>query len=136
MKAILLLIFVNFYSVSFSQIDQSDVSDSNFVIMTHLDEDPAFIGGYNKMTEYLYLNMQYPRVEFEKGIQGRVHCRFTVEKDGSITDVKILKGIPDCNDCNKEAVRLISNMPNWLPGKLNGEPVRSIFRMTVNFRIM
>ena len=82
---------------------------------------------------YLNTNVKYPAVAEENGIQGRVICTFVVERDGSITDVKVIRPIDPSLD--KEAVRVLKSMPKWIPGKLKGEPVRVKYTLPVTFRL-
>ena len=69
----------------------------------------------------------------ENGIQGRVSCSFVVEKDGSVTDVQVLRGVDPSLD--KEAIRVITAMPKWKPGKQRGKPVRVKYTVPVTFRL-
>lgn len=90
-------------------------------------------GGPSGLMQYLSLAIKYPVVAEENGVQGRVFCTFVVEKDGSITDVKVLKSLDPALD--KEAVRVLRAMPKWLPGKQNGSPVRVKYTVPVTFRL-
>jgi protein TonB len=72
--------------------------------------------------QYLSSNIKYPVVAEENGVQGRVVCTFVVEKDGSITDVRVVKSVDPSLD--KEAMRVVKSMPKWIPGKQNGSAVR------------
>jgi periplasmic protein TonB len=92
---------------------------------------PEFPGGDEARMKYLQENIKYPKEAREKGIQGTVYVSFVVEADGSITEVKILRGIG--GGCNEESVRVIENMPNWIPGKQRGEAVRVQFNMPIPF---
>lgn len=83
--------------------------------------------------EYLSNNVQYPVVAEENGVQGRVIVTFIVEKDGSISNAKVVKAVDPSLD--KEAIRLVESMPNWIPGKQNGEPVRVKYTVPVTFRL-
>ena len=79
---------------------------------------PEFIGGQAALMKFLSDNIRYPQVDIEMGNKGRVICTFVVEKDGSITDIKVVRGVSPSID--KEAMRVISEMPNWKPGFQNG----------------
>lgn len=94
---------------------------------------PDFIGGQAALMKFLSENMRYPQVDIEMGNEGRVICTFVVEKDGSITDVKVVRGVSP--NLDKEAVRVISEMPNWKPGFQNGKTVRVRFTLPVHFKI-
>ena len=83
--------------------------------------------------EWLSKNIKYPVIAEENGIQGRVVATFVVERDGSITDVKIVKSVDPSLD--KEAVRVLKSMPKWIPGKQNGQAVRVKYNLPVQFRL-
>lgn len=87
----------------------------------YVDEKPEFPGGGNSMIKFVNSNRNYPREAYNLGIEGRVSCSFVVNPDGKISNVCILKGVE--SSLNQEAVRLISMMPNWTPGKIDGHPV-------------
>ena len=89
--------------------------------------------GSNALTAYLSNSIKYPAIAEENGIQGRVVCTFVVERDGSITDVKVVRSVDPSLD--KEATRVISSMPKWVPGKQDGEPVRVRFTLPVTFKL-
>lgn len=94
---------------------------------------PEFPGGEAKIYEYLANTLQYPTQAREAGIQGRVFLTFVVEKDGLITDVRVLRGIG--GGCDEEAVRVVENMPKWTPGKQRGIPVRVQFNLPIKFTL-
>lgn len=94
---------------------------------------PDFIGGQAALMKFLGENMRYPQVDLEMGNEGRVICTFVVERDGSITDIKVVRGVSPGID--REAIRVISEMPNWKPGFQNGRTVRVKFTLPVHFKI-
>ena len=98
-----------------------------------VEKSPEFPGGTNALYDYLRKNMKYPAICRESGITGRVIVSFTVNKDGSIVDVEVVKGVHPQMD--KEAVRVVSAMPKWSPGEQRGKPVRCRFNLPVNFRL-
>ena len=98
-----------------------------------VEQMPAFPGGPNALFEYLSKNIKYPAVAEENGVQGRVIVTFVVEKDGSITDVKVAKSVDPSLD--KEAQRVVRSMPHWIPGKQNGSAVRVKYTVPVTFRL-
>jgi periplasmic protein TonB len=102
-------------------------------IFTVVESMPGFPGGESARIQYLNDNIKYPQMARESGIQGRVFVTFVVEKDGSVTDVKVLRGIG--GGCDEEAVRVIQNMPKWDPGKQRGKPVRVQFNMPILFKL-
>lgn len=98
-----------------------------------VEQQPLFPGGPAALMKYLSENTKYPVVAQENGVQGRVTVQFVVEKDGSISDVHVLKGVDPSLD--KEAVRVVKSMPRWTPGKQNGITVRVNYRVPVLFRL-
>ena len=98
-----------------------------------VEQMPQFPGGPNALFEYLSKNIKYPVVAEENGIQGRVIVTFVVERDGSITDVKVAKSVDPSLD--KEAMRVVKSMPHWIPGKQNGSAVRVKYTVPVTFRL-
>lgn len=98
-----------------------------------VEQQPLFPGGPAALMKYLSENTKYPVVAQENGVQGRVTVQFVVEKDGSISDVHVLRGVDPSLD--KEAVRVVKSMPRWIPGKQNGITVRVYYRVPVLFRL-
>ncbi len=96
-----------------------------------VEEMPEFNGNINK---YLSDAINYPMIAVETGLQGKVYCEFVVNKDGTIVDVKVIRGIDRSLD--NEAMRVIKSMPAWKPGRMNGRAVRVKFTLPVNFRLM
>ena len=98
-----------------------------------VEQMPQFPGGPNALFEYLSKNIKYPVVAEENGIQGRVIVTFVVERDGSITDVKVAKSVDPSLD--KEAMRVVKSMPHLIPGKQNVSAVRVKYSVPVTFRL-
>lgn len=112
-------------------VDKDTLDNPVFEVVEKM---PAFPnGGMPALMEYLAKNIRYPEGAMKKGTQGRVTVQFVVEKDGSITNAKILRGIDP--ELDKEAVRVISAMPKWEPGTQRGETVRVEFTVPVMFRL-
>ena len=102
-------------------------------IFTVVEQMPMFPGGNGALMGYLRDNIHYPTVAAENGVQGRVVVGFVVERDGSITDVNILRGVDPSLD--REAMRVVKSMPKWTPGKQNGSAVRVKYQVPVSFRL-
>lgn len=109
---------------------QEEVTEEIFVVV---EEQPEFPGGNAAMMKFLSDNIRYPVIAQENGIQGRVICNFVVERDGSITDVQVVRGVDPSLD--REAIRVIQQMPRWKPGKQRGSAVRVRFTLPVVFRL-
>ncbi len=95
-----------------------------------VEKMPNFNGDINK---FLANNMQYPEDAVQKGIQGTVYLSFIIEKDGSVSTVRVAHGVATSLD--KEAIRVISIMPKWTPGQQNGRPVRVQYNYPIHFKL-
>ncbi|MBQ9672677.1 MAG: TonB family protein [Prevotella sp.] len=98
-----------------------------------VEQMPEFPGGQAALLKWISDHIRYPAVAEENGIQGRVVCTFVVERDGSVTDVQVARSIDPSLD--KEAVRVLKQMPRWNPGKQNGSSVRVKYTVPVTFRL-
>ena len=98
-----------------------------------VEQMPSFPGGQGALLEYLASHVKYPVVAQENGVQGRVVVSFIVEKDGSITDVRVVRSVDPSLD--REAARVVSSMPRWTPGKQNGSAVRVKYNVPVMFKL-
>jgi TonB family protein len=142
--------FPRFIPASVENIPVKSILSMGFLVsnegMQHLEEDndvssegildsaevmPQFPGGEIALQKYLCATIKYPVQAAEQGIQGKVHVSFVVFKDGSINNVKVMKGVDPMVDA--EALRVIRLMPRWIPAKVNGRPVRVKFTVPINF---
>lgn len=110
--------------------DNTKKSDDIFMIA---EEMPEFPGGMPEMMKFIADNLIYPKEAAEKGIQGRVTVRFVIEKDGSVSGAKVIRGVDLLLD--KEAIRVIKSMPKWEAGKQKGQKVRVYFTMPIIFKL-
>jgi TonB family protein len=113
-----------------ADITNSDPSDS--AAFMKVDVQPEYPGGLEKMIKFVRSNMTYPRIAVKQKIHGVVYVLFVVTPEGSITDVKTLKGISP--ECDQEAERVVWMMPRWKPGQHNGKNVHVRFVLPVKFR--
>jgi protein TonB len=102
-------------------------------IVIHAQQMPGFPGGEAELYRYIADNLKYPVVDQENGTQGRVTLRFVVDKTGKIDKVQIIKGLSVT--CDREAIRVVQSMPNWIPGKNNGIPVNVYFTLPIVFKL-
>jgi TonB family protein len=112
---------------------QKNISVLSGEVFTIVEIMPEFPGGDIPKQKFLSANVKYPKEAKKLGIQGTVYCQFIVEKDGSISNVKILRGVEKSLD--DEILRVVHLMPNWIPGKQSGNLVRVIFNMPVHFNL-
>lgn len=109
--------------------------ESNAEVFTLVESMPEFPGGIAEMMKYIQQNITYPVKERDKGIQGKCWLKFVVTPNGSICDVVVLKGVPNCDACDQEAIRVIQSMPKWKPGSQNGHNVAVFFNLPINFQL-
>ena len=116
--------------IVFEEEPEEEVADQVFLVV---EEQAAFPGGPKAWTKFLRKNLKYPRQATRMGIEGKVFVQFVVDKDGSITEVKAIKGIGA--GCDEEAVRVISSSPKWKPGKQRGRAVKVRMVLPITFKL-
>lgn len=109
-------------------IDKKDDDE----IPTFTDVEAKFNGDIN---EYIVKKLVYPQIGIETGAQGKCYLKFVVNTDGSVSNVSVQRGVPDCPECDAEAVRVIRSMNSWKPAEHNGRPVRSWMTIPINFTL-
>jgi protein TonB len=114
-------------------VKSKDKEDESEPLFDVVEQMPEFPGGQVEMMKFLSTNVKYPQEAMEKGIQGRVVVQFIIEKDGSITESKVVKKVNEHLDA--EALRVVSEMPKWTPGKQRGKEVRVKYTLPVTFRL-
>ena len=111
-------------------VSQKDQKEDPFNVV---EDMPAFPGGMEAMSQFISSNIKYPADAKKQKVDGRVLVNFVVEKDGSITEVKVIK--PAFPSLDAEAIRVVKAMPKWKPGYQNGQAVRVQFTMPINFSL-
>ena len=119
-------------TISQSIYASSNISEDNKVYDV-VEQMPSFVGGLAAWSRFVASNLQYPTKARANGIQGRVVTTFIVEKDGTISNAKVVRSVEPSID--QEALRIVKSMPKWTPGKQNGKPVRVKYNMPVVFRL-
>jgi protein TonB len=114
------------------QVEDEESAEETQIFMV-VESMPSFPGGEPALYKYLGENIKYPQMAKESGIQGRVFVTFVVERDGTVTDVRVLRGIG--GGCDEEAIRVVKNMPKWTPGKQRGKAVRVQYNLPVKFTL-
>jgi protein TonB len=117
--------------IKIGEPDTSSVNNSK--IFTAVEIIPSFPGGIEKFYKFLQYNIRYPGEAVTKNVQGKVFISFIVEKDGSLTDIKVVRAIG--GGCDEEAVRVMKLSPNWNPGIQNNRPVRVAYTMPISFTL-
>ena len=113
--------------------DNSNAVDTDNDIFTVVEKMPEFSGGSKAYSRYMGENLKYPKEARSKGIQGKVLVTFIVNKDGSVSDHQLLRGIGA--GCDEEALRVLMEMPNWKPGEQRGRQVRTMMKAAVTFKL-
>ena len=111
-----------------------EVVEEDVIPFAIVEDKPMFQGkDANEFTKWVYNNIVYPEIAKENGVQGRVTLQFEIGKDGTVTNVKVLRGVDSSLD--KEAVRVVSNSPKWTPGKQRGKAVKVKYNFPVTFQL-
>jgi len=113
--------------------EEPEVVEEEPEIFTIVEEMPSFPGGEIELLKYFGSGIKYPPIAKENDIQGVVVLGFTVEEDGSIADIEIVRDIG--GGCGEEAMRLAKTMPKWAPGKQRGKAVKVAFKLPVRFKL-
>ena len=117
--------------------DDDDIDDPEPVteiVDETVDQMASYPGGIPALMDFLNENIKYPEQAEREGIEGRVVAGFIVERDGSVSNIEILKSVHPLLDA--EVVRVLSLMPNWIPGRQNGQPVRVKYSLPITFRLI
>jgi protein TonB len=132
MKRLALLLSAIFLTnIAFCQ-EEVKVSDDEAIFFV-VEVQPEFPGGMDSMYAFIQKNLIYPEKAKAEGIEGRVFITFTIEKDGSVSNVKILRGIG--GGCDEASVEMVKNMPKWKPAKQREKPVRCQFTLPIKFEL-
>ena len=113
-----------------NHLDTIKVDDPVFLAV---ENQPEFPGGEEALVRFIAMNVKYPPLARENRIEGKVYVSFIVEKDGSVSNIKVLKGVG--GSCDEEAKRVVSLFPNFIPGKQNGKLVRVQYFVPINFKL-
>ncbi|GAB3548370.1 energy transducer TonB [Spirosoma fluminis] len=110
---------------------QADSASTPMTVFTVVEQPPAFPGGMAKLSTYLRQNLRYPEAAQKAGIKGRSFVKFLVADTGEIKDVQLIKSLSP--ELDAEAIRVVSEMPRWSPGRQNGRPVNVAYNLPINF---
>lgn len=105
------------------------------VIYDVVDEQAEYPGGNSAAQKFLAENVIYPETALKKKLEGKCYVKFVVSDTGKVFDIKVVRGVMDCTECDKEVIRVLKLMPNWEPGKVDGKPVNSTFILPVQFKL-
>ena len=130
MKKLILLVVVALFCCT-SVMAQTEVEDDAIFVVA--ENAPEFPGGSDSLYAYIARNIKYPEAAKKEKIEGRVFVTFVIEKDGRVSNAKILRDIG--GGCGEEAIRVVKNMPKWKPGTQRDNPVRFQFNLPVSFML-
>ncbi len=119
--------------IKYTPVEVEEEEPEEQKIFQVVEDMPEFPGGMGECMKYLAKNIKYPTISQENGVQGRVIVQFVVNKDGSIVDAEVVRSVDSYLD--KEALRVVSGMPKWTPGKQLGKPVRVRYTLPVVFKL-
>lgn len=119
----------------FERISKNQPYNNGDSIATLIEVMPQFEGGEQAMMQFIQKNIQYPQAEKESGISGTCYITFVVEKGGSLSNMKILRGVKGGLGCDTEALRVLQIMPKWKPGKLNGKNIRVRYNLPIKYTL-
>lgn len=117
----------------FDELMHFQLSKQEDIIEGFIDDGAEFPGGFAAMNRFVVENAKYPEVSLEMGDQGKVYIECIVEKDGSLSEIRVVKGVSE--ELDKEALRVVKLMPKWIPEKLNGKPCRARTRFPIIFSL-
>ncbi len=121
--------------IDFQPIDVQPEPDIPEVIDFYIiEQKPEFPGGNETIHKWISEHLVFPKIAKENNIDGTVYVEFVIDIDGSVTDIKIIRGVDP--SLENEAYRVVSMMPKWKPGKQNGKPVKVIFRLPIKFKLI
>lgn len=133
-KLYLATLFVLFFSAMPAQtVTTSDNTGPAAEVAAN--DSPEFPGGIVAMMEYVKANIKYPQRALDAKISGKCSVKFSVNPDGSLSDVTVIDGIKACPECDAEAIRVIQSMPKWKPGKIAGKPVALYYNLPIKFSL-
>jgi len=135
MKKLLLLLPFLCFAISLKAQNTVTIDSVNKkgVVFTAVEVQPEFPGGEEGLALFLQKNIKYPKADKKKNIQGKVYLQFVVERDGSLSDFKIMK--TPSETIATETIRVFQLSPAWIPGTQNGKPVRVQFTLPINFSL-
>ncbi len=128
----ILSICVIIFLIQNESIAQVETTDSNGVV--HIEVMPEYRGGEEAFVKFLDSNLTYPLLAKEQGIQGTVWMSFSIDSTGKVVDAMVKRGIG--GGCDEEALRVVELMPDWIPGTVDGRPVKAKYMFPINFKFI
>lgn len=123
----------NYDSQKSTYDSQKLIAESSDEVLKVAEIMPEYPGGMSELFKFMGNNIKYPEQAKKENVEGKVYVSFTIEKDGSITNIHILNGIG--GGCDEESIRVVNKMPNWTPGENNGQKVRVEYTLPINYKL-
>lgn len=117
----------------FSQSDSSSIKNADEYVHPVPEVYAEYPGGTKALYDYISSNLNYPKTAYANGVEGKVYIKLAVLKDGSISEVQVIRGIG--SGCDEECARIVKSMPKWIPGSIKGEKVNSYFTLPIVFKL-
>ena len=130
---VVLLMSTYGFSAHAQQVKPDSTASSPRIVYTVVQQQPEFPGGMSKLNQYFKKNLRYPKTAQEGRLEGRIFVTFIVNEQGNIEEARVLRSLDP--EMDAEAVRLIQEMPTWIPGKQNGKSINCRFNLPVNFAL-
>lgn len=134
-KLITICIFFGIACVGQNNMEVKEVTatETQEEMFTVVEEMPMFPGGQEEMKKFIQKNLEFPKTALEKKVNSKCYIKVIIKPDGSVSGIQVLKGVVDCPECDTEAVRVITMMPKWIPGKQNGRAVSVYYNIPILF---
>jgi protein TonB len=133
-KWLVCFVFVEFLIPNISAQLDKNLQVIERTIELNVDKPAEFPGGEVAMMDFLKKQLVYPARAKEEEISGKCYMQFVVTKEGLIVNVKVMRGVPGCPECDQECIRVIKSMPNWIPAQKDGKPVNSYYTIPFTFK--
>jgi len=127
------MLFLAYSSAAYSQDEGSDEVYKLAEEMPYFDGCDTKACSDERLIDFIQSNVKYPKKDRKKGVQGRVFVQFVIEKDGSTSSYKVVRGLSPT--INKEAIKVVRKFPTWVPGRIRGEPVRVMYTLPMTFML-
>ncbi len=132
---IICMVFMGFLIPNITAQVDKNMQTIESATVIEVDKPAEFPGGESAMFEFLSKQLVYPQIAKEMGIKGKCFVQFVVTTEGLITNVKVLRGVKDCPECDKECIRVIKSMPNWIPAQNKHKSVNSYYQIPFIFQL-
>ena len=128
-----IIIWFCLFGISFGALGQESQSTDEILMVA--EQMPAFDGGKKALIKYLEEKLLYPEYEYEQSIEGTVYLSFVVMADGKISNPQVMSGVEGAKNFDKEAIRVVTAMPAWIPGLHSKQPVNVRFSLPIEFKL-